>query len=66
MYVNDLQRRIVSVSRGAATRAALRALWHRQQPQVPGSAEECLRVAQDPQRRLEPLRRQHGAPLPRL
>lgn len=64
MYVNDLQRRIVSATRGAATRAALRALWHRQQPRIPGSAEECLKLAQEPQRRLEPLRRQHGNPRP--
>ncbi|MBU8536657.1 hypothetical protein [Falsiroseomonas tokyonensis] len=62
MYVNDLQRRIGAASRGAATRAALRALWHRQQPQTRGTAEECLRVAQEPEWRLEPLRRQQGAP----
>lgn len=62
MYVNDLQRRIASVTRGADTRAALRDLWHHQQPQMRGTAAECRKLAQEPDRLLEPLRRQHGTP----
>lgn len=64
MDVNDLQRSIASVTRGAGTRAALRTLWHRQQPQSSDFAAECRKAAMKPERRLESLRRRESAPRP--
>lgn len=51
----DLQRRAGRPNRAA--RAGLEALRRRQAPPKPGTAEECARLAHDPARRLEPLRR---------
>lgn len=58
----DLQRRIEGMRRGTATRRGMAELWRRQRPPAEGSAEECLKVAMNPERRLEPLRRGETQP----
>ncbi|NKC33537.1 hypothetical protein [Falsiroseomonas selenitidurans] len=57
MQTSDLERTVEGARRGAPIRAALRSLWRRRQE--PGeTAAACLKAGQDPERRLEPLRRQ--------
>lgn len=51
----DLQRRAGRANRAA--RAGIEALRRRQAPLRAGSGEECARLARDPERRFEPLRR---------
>jgi hypothetical protein len=56
----DLERRVGWARQGAPIRRSLAALWRRQQPPMPASAEDCLRAGREPLRRLEALRRGSG------
>ena len=56
----DLQRVVQQLRRGAPTRASFATLWRQQQPSEAASAEDCVRLGRDPERRLEPLRRRQG------
>ncbi|WP_270936208.1 hypothetical protein [Falsiroseomonas oryzae] len=57
----DLQRRIGGKTRRPHPELALESLRRQQRPPAGGTAEDCLKVARDPERRLEPLRRNAGA-----
>ncbi|WP_170984885.1 hypothetical protein [Roseomonas sp. AR75] len=57
---SDLQRRMGDPSR-RPPREAMEALRRNQQASQGGTAEDCLKVARDPEKRLEPLRRETGA-----
>ncbi len=57
---SDMQRRIGPAQRQARRRAEWEALRRDQRPPKAGSAEECLKAARDPERRLEPMRRALG------
>ena len=63
----DLHRCIEGARRGMMPRRGLASLWRDQRPPAAGTAEECLKLARDPDRRFEPLRRGAGAvrPTPR-
>ena len=56
----DLQRRIGGARKLHGPAEGLAALWRSQRPPEGGSAADCLKVARDPGRRLEPLRRGMG------
>jgi len=57
----DLGRRMGWSAAAAKTLARSVVLRRRQPILVPVTAEDCLRLGREPLRRLEPLRRSHGA-----
>jgi hypothetical protein len=56
----DLQRCISGARGQPRTRQGLSELWRAQRPPSGSSAAECLKIGQDPLRRLEALRRGFG------
>lgn len=56
----DLERIVQQLRRGAPIRQGFAALWRGQQPGNGASAEDCVRRGRDPERKLEPMRRQQG------
>ena len=57
----DLERCISSARGKPRTRQGLGTLWKAQKPLSGSSAADCMKVGQDPLRRLEALRRGFGA-----
>jgi hypothetical protein len=57
MDSDEMHRAVTQARRGAPIRAALETLRRGERQEPVATAESCLRQGQDPERRLEPLRR---------
>jgi hypothetical protein len=56
----DVWRRVSWSRQEAEARARAAALWRQDRDVPAGTAADCLRVAKEPEKRLEPLRRQNS------
>jgi hypothetical protein len=57
---HDMERRVGKARRRRARRAGIDALRRNHQPPPATTAQDCLKAGRDPERRLEPLRREIG------
>jgi hypothetical protein len=57
---HDMERCVGKAGRRRAPRAGIEALRRNHQPPQGTTAQDCLKAGRDPERRLEPLRREIG------